>query len=33
MGVEPGIAGSASPGFYHWATATVGNLMKLDNFI
>ena len=33
MGVEPGIAGSPSPGFYHWATATVGNLMKLHNFI
>ena len=32
-GVEPGIAGSPSPGFYHWATATVGKLMKLRNFI
>ena len=25
MGVEPGIAGSPSTGFYHWATVTVGN--------
>ena len=33
MGVEPGIAGFSSPGFYHWATATVGNSMKLHNFI
>ena len=33
MGVEPGTAGSPSPGFCHWATATIGNLMKLHNFI
>ena len=33
MGVEPGIAGSPGPGFYHWATATVEDLTKLRNFI
>ena len=33
MGVEPAIAGSPGLGLNHWATATVGNLVYLRNFI